>query len=193
MNSKGFKRRSLRIPGYDYSLAGAYFLTICIHGRKYLLGEIIAEEMFLNDYGKIVVGCWNDMPNHYDNIELDDFVVMPNHVHGIIFLVGAGLKPAPAGKPLTEIVRGFKTFSSRSINRIRHTPGVPVWQRGYYEHVIRNEESLNRIREYIITNPQRWELDRENLGAKGKDDFDGWLDSFKTKPSLNDSKQQVSN
>jgi len=102
-------------------------------------------------------------------LELDVFVIMPNHIHGIIFLtdVGAGLKPAPtvpAGHchPLPEIVRGFKTFSSRKINELRNLSGTALWQRNYYEHVIRRDESLEKIREYIETNPLRWALDKEN-------------------------------
>jgi len=121
----------------------------------------------LNDLGKIVDKCWDDLPNHYPHIELDTFVIMPNHIHGIIMLhddVGAGLKPAPTRKRhgLPEIVRAFKTFSSRHINQIRDTTGTPVWQRNYYEHVIRDETSLNDIRQYIIDNPLRWENDEEN-------------------------------
>jgi len=97
---------------------------------------------------------------------LDLFVIMPNHIHGIILIVGAGLKPAPTDRikqyPLPEIVRGFKTFSARRINVMRVTLGVPVWQRNYYEHIIRNEDELNRIREYIKNNPLQWQFDREN-------------------------------
>ena len=98
---------------------------------------------------------------------------MPNHVHGIIIIrdVGAGSEPAPTTKRhgLPEIVRQFKTFSARRINRRRGTPGQPVWQRNYYEHIIRHEESLNRIRDYILTNPLRWNLDRENPNRTGED------------------------
>jgi hypothetical protein len=103
---------------------------------------------------------------------------MPNHILGIITIIaGAGLKPAPT-RPLTEIIRGLKTFSSQTINTLRWSPGRPVWQRNYYEHIIRNEKSLDRIREYIDNNPVRWDLDRENPQAKGKDDFDLWLAAF---------------
>jgi REP element-mobilizing transposase RayT len=119
-------------------------------------------------------------------VELDTFVVMPNHVHGIIVLTepaGAGLKPAPTKKPpLSEIIRAFKTFSSRRINALRDMPGISTWQRNYYEHVIRDEDVLSRVREYIATNPLRWELDRENPQRTGKDEFDRWLATFKTQP-----------
>ncbi len=127
-------------------------------------------EMRLNEFGLIVQDAWVDLPNHYPNVELDEFVVMPNHVHGIIIImdddestmVGAGLKPAPTNAlsykhyPLSEIVRAFKTFSARRINEIRGAGGVSVWQRNYYEHIIRNDDELNRTRKYIIDNPSRW-------------------------------------
>ena len=106
----------------------------------------------------------------YRHVALDEFVVMPNHTHGIIVLtalVGAGFKPAPTTTrrhALPEIVRGFKTFSSRRINEIRHTPGAPVWQRNYFERVIRNDNEMHHLREYIVNNPAKWDLDRENPG-----------------------------
>ena len=141
--------------------------------------------MRLNQSGRVVQTVWDELPDHYPGVECDAFIVMPNHVHGIIVLrddgggandVGAGFKPARgvvagpnpvrAGlKPaptLAEIIRGFKTFSARRINELRATPGVPVWQRNYYEHVVRGENELSRIREYIANNPLQWEMDREN-------------------------------
>ncbi|GIV83933.1 MAG: hypothetical protein KatS3mg052_0940 [Candidatus Roseilinea sp.] len=168
-------RRSIRLKGYDYSQAGAYFITICTKDRACLFGEVVNGEMRLNALGQIVHGVWNNLPNHYAGVEMDAFVVMPNHVHGIVVIVGAGFKPAPTTTTaptttrhgLPEIVRQFKTFSARRINEMRGTPGVSVWQRNYYEHIIRNEESLHRIREYIANNPLKWELDRENLGIAG--------------------------
>ncbi|BCX13327.1 MAG: hypothetical protein KatS3mg067_2265 [Thermosynechococcus sp.] len=172
-------RRSIRLKGYDYSQAGAYFITICTKDRACLFGEVVDGEMRLNDFGQVVHGVWNNLPNHYAGVEMDAFVVMPNHVHGIVVIVGAGLKPAPTttAAPTTttaptqhglpEIIRGFKTFSARRINELRSTPGVPVWQRNYYEHIIRNEESLHRIREYIANNPLKWQLDQENPDRVG--------------------------
>ncbi|MCJ2541532.1 transposase [Thermostichus vulcanus] len=186
-------RRSIRLKGYDYSQAGAYFVTICTKDRQCLFGEIHAGDMFLNDAGLILYDVWYGLPNHYLHIELDAFVVMPNHIHGIIVLsdppVGAGFKPAPTPttsapiapipttsapiapipttstpiapipttsapiaptptkrQPLSEIIRAFKTFSARRINAHQNTTGYPVWQRNYYEHIIRNEDSLDRIR-----------------------------------------------
>ena len=164
-------RRSIRLKEYDYSLPGAYFVTVCTHNREYLFGNIVNDEMVLSEYGKIVEDVWYNLTGHYQNIKLDKFIVMPNHIHGIIVLidvdiVGAGFKPAPTDLikyyPLSEIVRAFKTFSARHVNELRKTPGIPVWQRNYHEHIVRNENELNRIREYIINNPLRWQFDREN-------------------------------
>ena len=129
-------------------------------------------EMRLNEFGEMVKRSWDDLVSHYHRVTLDAFVVMPNHVHGIIVLdqedVGAGFNPAPTDHGFTkrhglgEIVRGFKTFSARRINQTRATPGTAVWQRNYYEHVIRNEPALNRIRQYIVDNPAKWDTDPEN-------------------------------
>ena len=163
------RRRSLRLRDYNYSQPGAYFVTICTHQRLCLLGEIAPGTMCLSDSGSIVWNCWHRLVEHYPDLELDAFVIMPNHVHGVLALVdpvGAGLKPAPTfvyrRHGLTEIVRAFKTFSSRRINQLRGTPGRRVWQRGYYEHVIRNEADLHEIRQYVVNSPLKWELDEEN-------------------------------
>ena len=176
------RRKSIRLKGWDYSEPGAYFVTICTHNRQPLFGQVVDGEMVLNEYGQIVREAWFDLPNHYAHVELDAFVVMPNHVHAIIVLtadpVGAGLKPAPTPAaptpaptrhPLSEIVRALKTFSARRINALRGTPGVPVWQRNYYEHIIRTERALNAIRRYIAENPLRWYLDRYNPNAAAPD------------------------
>ena len=124
--------------------------------------------MILSKYGYDVEYTWYDLPNHNIHIKLDQFIVMPNHIHGIIIIngstVGAGSEPAPTKKKhgLSEIIRQLQTFSARRINQNRNTVGKPVWQRNYYDHIIRNEESLHRIREYIIYNPLKWEFDKEN-------------------------------
>ncbi len=166
-------RRSIRLRGYDYSQAGAYFITICTHNRECLFGAVGAgskpalssikpaqspDSMVLNEYGEIVKDTWEDLINHVDGIELDAFGIMPNHVHGVIVFIGAGKHT------LSEIVRQLKTFSARRINRKRGSQGLPVWQRNYYEHIIRNEDDLARIREYIANNPANWQSD-ENYQA----------------------------
>lgn len=163
-------RRSLRLGGYDYAHAGAYFVTVCTEGKVCLFGEIVRDEMEWSHMGRIVHETWVALPEHYVDVRLDAFVVMPNHVHGVIVLtessVGAGLRPArvpnTVRQPLSEVVRAFKGFSARRINELRGTPGKPVWQRGYYEHVIRDEDEWRRVREYIANNARRWEMDREN-------------------------------
>lgn len=215
-------RRSNRLPGYDYSQPGAYYVTLCAYNRECMFGEIINGEMILNENGRIVENCWLDLPNHYQNIQLDYYIVMPNHFHGIIMInsvccgidggvvddsgvddgdviVGAGLKPAPTTTTrqpvpttrqpapkipsdpaipvsispnsaipahkdhgLSEFVRALKTFSSKQINQIRNTSGMPVWQRNYWDHIIRDKKSLKNIRKYIINNPAKWEEDEKN-------------------------------
>lgn len=171
-------RRSIRVRGFDYASRNAYFVTICVAKRRCIFGTIRDSKPVLSLYGKIVSACWDDLPNHYPHIELDEFVVMPNHVHGILRIVGAGFKPAPtenllmpcanarAGlKPaptehgLAEVVRAFKTFSARRINALRKTQGVALWQRNYYEHIVRHVEDLKHVRDYIIANPGNWESD----------------------------------
>jgi len=163
-------RKSPRLKDYDYSQNGAYFVTICTKNRLPLFGNIRDGEMHTNVYGDIVWACWEDLVDHYNNIELDAFVVMPNHVHGIVLLydmvvnsddVGEGFKPSPTTNALKrhglpEIVRGFKTFSARRINERRNSPGESVWQRSYHDRIIRHEAELNRLRDYVLTNPARW-------------------------------------
>ena len=154
-------RHSIRVPGYDYSQAGYYFITCTTHDRQNLLGEIIDGKMIENRYGRIVHQTWRDLRNHYPEIELDEFCVMPNHVHGIIVIKSTD-QPR---HPLSEVVRGFKSFSARQINKINHTRGNPVWQRNYYEHIIRKETEFMNIRRYIQENPQNWAKDEENLSS----------------------------
>lgn len=207
-NRQKHHRRSIRLKGYDYSQPGAYFITIVTQDRACLFGAVMDGEMRLNEWGEIVMRTWRYLPNHVPNIQLDAFVIMPNHVHGIIIItdpanapaaVGAGSEPAPAqpqpapAQPapdqsiasisggiaakrygLPEIMRQFKTFSARRINEQRGTPGLPIWQRNYYEHIIRNEQSLNRIRQYIADNPQRWAFDQENPAATMSQVEDIW-------------------
>jgi len=160
-------RRSLRLDGYDYAQAGAYFVTICTHQREFLFGDIIEGEMQLNGNGREVQALWNELPNRFAHLELDAFVVMPNHVHGIATFVGAGLAlpeengAASSAPTLGDVVRAFKSLSAIHVNRLFMRSGS-LWQRNYYDHVIRNERELDKIRDYIATNPLRWDLDREN-------------------------------
>ena len=157
--AQGKHRRSIRLPGYDYSQAGAYYVTIVAQGRECLFGEIVNAEMKLSRYGQIVQYAWFDLPRHYPHVELDAFCIMPNHGHGIIVLHDNVLM---VRHPLSEIVRALKSFSARRINALRKTPGIPVWQRNYYEHIIRNEQDYQTKRNYILSNPENWEKDNEN-------------------------------
>jgi putative transposase len=166
-------RRSIRLKGHDYSLPGAYFVTICTHERECSLGEITNGHMQLTEDGEIARVQWAELPKHYLHVQIDAFVIMPNHIHGIIVLTnvaGAGLQTCPYPTSyglskryaLPEIVRGFKTYSARKINERRDSPGFPVWQRNYYEHIVRNEKELHAIREYVVNNPLRWEADQDH-------------------------------
>ena len=183
-------RRSIRLKGYDYTQPGAYFVTICTYDRRCLFGRIVDGAMRLNLFGKIVRDEWFKTSQVRQNVVLypHEFVVMPNHIHGIIRivgnLVGAQRRCAPTCRinvtpgSLGAIVRAFKSATTRRINQIRNTLGQPVWQRDYYEHIIRNEDELDRIRGYIVDNPPRWHLDRENPERVGEDEFDRWLDNL---------------
>jgi len=162
-------RRSIRLPAYDYAGPGAYFVTIVCRDRALLLEEpnfrAVAEETWL----------W--LADQYVFVDLDAFVVMPNHLHGVIVIndtCRGGSRTAPTNVPrpktLGRLVGAFKTVSTKRINEIRGAPGLPVWQRDYYEHVVRNEEELDRIRQYIAGNPTCWDQDRENPSYRPRDD-----------------------
>lgn len=153
------------------------------------MGSVIEGEMELSKYGLIVAESWKWLSSAYPHLSLDEWTIMPNHLHGIIFINqpnAGGSRTAPTipkPLPLSRLVGAFKTISSKQINLHRQTPGAPFWQRGFYEHLIRDEKSLGRIRDYIATNPLRWQLDRENAQAIGKDDFDDWLSKFHLRPT----------
>jgi putative transposase len=199
------RRWTIRAPGYDYTQAGAYFITICTRNRECLLGKVVNGMVQLNETGRLVESVWLQTATARPELELDAYVVMPNHFHAIFFIhespgvAGATHRVAPTknhsattGKtrrPVGPISRSvgavmaqFKSLVTKRLNATQQYLGGPVWQRNYYEHVIRDEESLNRIREYIATNARRWDLDRENLQATAKDVFDDWLATFKTGP-----------
>ena len=166
------QRRNIRLPSYDYTWQGAYFVTICTHDKQNLFGDIVDHTMRLNPYGEIVDSVWKDIPLHYPEVKNEVFIIMPNHVHLIIMIQDsgrAGPRPAPTRKPLlSEIVRAFKSYSSRGINEHRHSQGIPVWQRSYYEHVIRSKEEFAQIGESVLFNAAKWETDRENPHSGSK-------------------------
>ena len=173
--SKISKRKNLRLKGYDYSSPNVYFITICSFDRKNLFGHIFNGVMRLNENGNIVRNEWLRTTIARDNVKLDKFVIMPNHIHGIVIINGKSsrgvLQYAPTNRlrspsqTIGAIIRGFKSTTTKQINILRKTPKKPIWQRNYYEHIIRNEKDLNEICEYIINNPQKWDLDKENLGT----------------------------
>ncbi|MDP2852133.1 MAG: transposase [Gallionella sp.] len=169
-------RRSIRLRNYDYSQAGAYFITLCTQKRESLFGAVVGDVVQLNEAGRLVQNVWGALPEHYSCVELDSFVVMPNHIHSIVVLNGVGAQfIAPSSDQgamnraptLGEIIRAFKARCTHGINQLRSVQGVLLWQRNYYEHVIRNEPSLQEIREYIANNPAQWANDRENPEAVG--------------------------
>lgn len=182
-------RRSIRLQGYDYSQAGAYFVTLCTQDRECLFGEIVNGEMRLNEAGRVVAHEWIKTAKIRDEIELDEWVVMPNHFHGILVIADGRGDPqvarknppvapmngttisgeqgdrrvAPTGpqpRSIGAVMAGFKSAATKRINELRQTPGTKLWQRNYWEHIVRNEPELNRIREYIHNNPAQWELDK---------------------------------
>jgi putative transposase len=161
-------RKPTRQPGIDYTRPGYYFVTICTKEREEILGKISGETMGLNDLGRIVNQCWLALPDHYHCCRLHEFVIMPNHVHGIIEIVGGsyvgeGFKPSRSYS-LTEILRGFKTFSSRAINQ-KYPDGLFQWQRSFHDRVIRDKWELITIGRYIVENPRHWSDDEENLNV----------------------------
>ena len=177
---KKHHRRSIRLHGYDYTRPGAYFITICVQAHECILGHIANGEMHLNDLGEIVRDEWLRAGTVRNEIVLDEFVIMPNHVHGIVFIresgfdpVGATRRVAPtwviptsANGPMSgsigAIMGQFKSIATKRINAIRGLPGVSVWQRDFNDHIIRNDGELNRIRHYITQNPARWKWDSKN-------------------------------
>ena len=175
-------RKPNRLKKYDYSDTGWYFVTICTKDKHKYFGNVVDNKMVLNEFGKIVKQCWLEIPNHFNNIELDECIMMPNHIHGIIvirntnYVVGAGF-PRPANPfcpTLGQIIGYFKYQSTKHINILTKGSGNPtptkesnkikqIFQRSYYDHIIRNENNLNRIRQYIRDNPLNWNKDRNNI------------------------------
>jgi len=210
-------RRSIRLKGYDYSQAGAYFITLCTHNREHLFGEVVSGNMILNEYGKVASNEWAKTPEIRPHVALDVFVIMPNHMHGIIIINGRGESHSPhnvdppytanigeshsphnINPPYTAntgelhspgldlpgntnqsdpankgecdspprspsntigaMVRGYKSAVTKQINLLR--PGGIIWQRNYYEHIIRNEQAYQTISGYIINNPLQWQEDK---------------------------------
>jgi REP element-mobilizing transposase RayT len=150
-------RRSIRLRGWDYRTAGAYFVTLVAQHRELLFGTIVDGEMRLSPYGEIVQEEWLRSAELRPEIILDAFVIMPNHFHAVIILTDE-----PTARPLGALIGGFKAAAARRVNIERETPGIPLWQRNYYERMVRNDRELEAIRSYIESNPGRWAEDQEN-------------------------------
>jgi putative transposase len=183
-------RHSIRLTGYDYSRVGLYFVTLVVYQRENLFGAINTAEMELNEMGRMAVDSWTWLADQYPYVGLDQYCLMPNHFHGILVIKNdgggasvpgkgdawsgaggawsgtGGSRTAPTQgtpiKPLGRLIGAFKTVSTKKINLCRQTPAMVVWQRNYYEHIIRNEKDLERIRQYINNNPANWLNDEEN-------------------------------
>jgi REP element-mobilizing transposase RayT len=198
-------RRSIRLPGYDYTQPGAYFVTLVVWQRECLLGEVVEGEVRLSPYGQVVWRLWQALPSHAPHLHLGAFVIMPDHIHGILWIMertgesggeeegeevgkgeafanrqmlrpnegspqpgsprraNASPRPRPIGTQpgsLGAAMQSLKSVSTRQINQLRRTPGAPVWQRNYYERIVRDQAALERITAYILHNPRRWQEDQ---------------------------------
>jgi putative transposase len=182
---------------FDYTQPAAYFVTVCTQERACFFGDVVDGEIRLNDAGRMIEHWWVELNQKFSAVETDEFVIMPNHLHGIVVItdniVGADLRVGPvpegahptqqgahAGAPLPNVIQWFKTMTTNEYIRGVKTASWPsfngrLWQRNYYEHIIRNEESLNRIRQYILDNLARWAFDRENPEATAPEPGDPWL------------------
>lgn len=152
-------RRSIRLQGYDYTSAGAYFVTICAYRRECLFGNVANASVDLNAFGQIAADGWLWLEDQYSYVGLDAWVLMLNHLHGILVLYP---EEGQKVKPLGRLIGAFKTITTKQVNLLRETLGYPLWQRNYYERIIRNEGELNAYRRYIAANSAHWPLDREH-------------------------------
>ena len=168
-------RRSVRLEGYDYGQAGGYFVTLVTEGRVDWFGEVVGGEVRLNGLGQMAAREWQGLPGRFARVVLDVFVVMPDHLHGLLMLRSAGARGAKsAGQERLRVVPGslgalMRVFKSVTTLRFHHMHGVgagALWQRNYYEHIVRGPDDLERIRAYIQANAVNWELDQENKDRK---------------------------
>jgi REP element-mobilizing transposase RayT len=155
-------RHSIRLKGYDYSGPGVYFVNLCAEGRELIFGDIVDGKMILNELGKMVDEYWHQTMAHFDGIESDHYVIMPNHFHGIVIIQGSTSISDQKRPSLGQIMAYFKYQTTKLINETHQTPGQRRWQRNYYERIVRNEAELNAYRQYIIENPLKWEMDKAN-------------------------------
>jgi REP element-mobilizing transposase RayT len=169
-NPEIHNRRSVRLKVYDYAQPGAYFVTVCSWLRGFIFGEIINGKMEMNEYGMVLKQEWGKINNGHHDFDPDQFVVMPNHMHGIVNINRSGVLPYATGdnalrlqsQTIGSLIRRYKSTTTRQINNIRSTPCMPVLQRNYFEHIIRNDFEMDNIQEYIRNNPVRWAFDKDN-------------------------------
>lgn len=187
-DERSAERRSIRLAGYDYRLPAGYFVTICTYDRQPLFGVIRDGVMNLSPFGIVARDEWFRMPLHRTGLLLfeAEFVVLPNHVHGIVWLtddrvlaanetsIESAQHPRLRAGSLGAIIGGYKAAVARRINQLRGTPGAPVWQRNYWDHIIRTEQELERIQEYIHDNPARWSADVLNPERDPRERGDRW-------------------
>jgi REP element-mobilizing transposase RayT len=155
------QRRATRLKGYDYSTAGAYFITMCTQDKRCLFGTVENGVMHLNRLGALVEEAWQDLPRRFPGVELDEWMIMPNHFHGIIVFPGDGVR-----HDAIEVARAFKAVCSTRIRKM--LLAAFAWQKGMHDRIIRNERELSAVRAYIANNPKQWELDRDNPERRGR-------------------------
>jgi putative transposase len=174
-------RKLLRLQNHGYSHPGPYFITICTHQKKCTLGYASGAAIQPTKAGQIARATWQSLPERFRGLVLDAFVVMPNHVHGVLALVGAGLAPPGVNTTtmptaehsgeysLPDVIGAFKSISTIQVNRFLSRRGWPLWHRSYYEHIIRDGEDMKNVQRYILENPWNWSLDPENPEATKRD------------------------
>ncbi len=164
-------RRSVRLQGHHYAQAGAYFVTICSRNGACTFGDGVRGKISLNEWGQILMGEWENTQELRANIELDVYQVMPNHFHALLWIIvpGQPVESREFGQPqagsLGTIVGAFKSAATYRINDLRHTRGASVWQRSFYDQIIRNDRHLTAVRQYILNNPANWEADKLHPAA----------------------------
>lgn len=152
-------RRTIRLRGFDYSSKNLYFVTLCVQDRKPVLSKVVGDRSFLSPYGRIADQLWTNLPNKFEAVGMDEYVIMPNHLHGIIG-IRATVKVAPT---LGQIIGAYKSLVIHECLDFAKTNDKfmgKLWQRNYYEHIIRDEGDLDRIRKYIRNNPANWSKDK---------------------------------
>ncbi len=181
-------RQHTRLPGFDYRSCYAYFVTICVRDRLPVFGEVVDDAMKYSRRGVVARDCWTEIPRHHPHVTLDGFIVMPNHVHGVLLFEGdapvvatpasplpstpgTSTPTGPASGSIGAVIGSYKSAVTRAINRLRPGAATNLWQQNYYEHVVRHDCALDRIREYMQLNPERWARDCENPDGDGTDDI----------------------